>query len=266
MRSYLGFILLISAAAAETSDKMTTTRTTTTTARPEQRNKRQLVAHNAGIGIPIYFDNFNANPPLEPIKPAQPVGVGGNTAGVQPTGFLPGFPQNIPIVGTLLTNLPLQNLLAGFNLGNLGQLGGLGNLFNVGQLGNLPSLGGTKPGGAGGTGGTPPQTCPLTQKLSCRCEPLFSLPVRQPETQLVQILKQNVRHNEDGTQELRLVISNGHVIYHRNDKDASKQLGYYALPIQTGHYLNIHYSINQTNYTIKADVGSSPPDSDFEAY
>ncbi|XP_023168136.2 uncharacterized protein LOC111597566 [Drosophila hydei] len=217
---------------------------------------------NAGIGIPVYFDNFNPNPPVEPLKPVQPVAV------VAPVSLqTPGFPQNLPIVGTLLTNLPLQNLLTGLNLGQLGQLGqlgSLGNFGNFGQLGNLPGFGPpAKP--PGGDLGSPAQTCPLSQKLSCRCEPLISLPLRQPDAQsLVQILKQNVRHNENGSQELHLVLSNGHVIYHRNDQVASSQLGYYALPFQTGHYLNIRYSINQANYTIKAEVDSSAPSTDFE--
>lgn len=151
--------------------------------------------------------------------------------------------------------LPLQNLLAGLNLGNFGSFG---------QLGNLPGFGPTtKPP----SGGAAAQTCPVSQKLSCRCEPLAPLPLRQPEAQSpVQILTQNARHNEDGSQELRLVLSNGQVIYQRtsSDKANSGQQGYYALPFQPGHYLNIRYSINEANYTIKAEVDSQAPNTDFE--
>ncbi|XP_017872797.1 PREDICTED: uncharacterized protein LOC108620403, partial [Drosophila arizonae] len=206
--------------------------------------------------IPVYYDNFNANPtvepskplpplqPLHPLQPLQPVGVVtpvvGNPGGLQT--------QNWPIMGALL---PLQNLLTGLNLGNFG---------GFGQLGNLPGFG---PTGKPPAGGAPAQTCSIGQKLSCRCEPLVSL--RQPEAQsLVQILRQNARHNEDGSQELRLVLSNGQVIYQRTDKDSSSQQGYYAVPFQAGNYLNIRYSINEANYTIKAEVDSLAPNTDFE--
>ncbi|XP_034485435.1 uncharacterized protein LOC117790201 [Drosophila innubila] len=268
MRSYLGYILLISAAAAV--DISTTTK-------PEQRNKRQLIT--SSLGIPIYYDNFNANPGLEPVQPLQPVQplpplqpitvvspVVSNTAGVQTPGFLPAFAQNLPIVGPLLANLQLQSLLGGLglNLGNSGQpgaLGNLGNLGNLGQLGNLANLGGQKP-----PGGSTPQTCPITQKLTCRCDPLLPLQLRESESHLIKIIKQNIRHNDDGSRELRLVISNGVILYHRNEKDAIKQQGYYALPFQKEHYLNVHYSINKTNYTVKADIGNSPPKSDFDSW
>ncbi|EDV99742.1 uncharacterized protein LOC6564722 [Drosophila grimshawi] len=268
MRSCMGFILVISAVVADVSKEVITT-----TASPDQRPKRQLMTANAGIGIPIYFDNTNSaaqpNQPIKPGQPLQPIAVVGNTASLQAPGFLPAWSQNLPIVGTLITNLPLQslsNMLGGLNLpnmGNLGQLGNLANLGNLGQLGTLPNLGGSRPGSIGGSA---PQSCPLTQKLSCRCEPLLSLPVREKELQLVQILKQNARHNEDGSRELRLVISGGHVLYQRTDKADVKQQGYYSLPFQTGQYLNIHYSINRTSYTIQADVSSSPPSSDFDAW
>ncbi|KAL7728462.1 hypothetical protein ACLKA6_005217 [Drosophila palustris] len=258
MRSYLGFICLIGAAAAAAE--------ITTTTKPEQRNKRQL--NTAAFGIPIYFDNINAHPGLEPVQPLQPLQplqpitvvtpVVSNTASVQSPGFLPAFAQNLPIVGPLLANLPLQNLL-GLNLANLG-LGNLGNLGNLGQLGQLGNVGGQKPPG----GSTQPQTCPITQKLTCRCDPLLQL--REPESQLVKIIKQNIRRNEDGSSELRLVISNGVILYHRNERDAVKQQGYYALPFQKELYLNVHYNIDRTNYTVKADISSSPPKSDFESW
>ncbi|TDG43796.1 hypothetical protein AWZ03_009778 [Drosophila navojoa] len=265
MRSYLGFILLISAAAAaEITDKTmatttTTAATTTTTTTPittptptttklDQRNKRQL-------SIPVYYDNFNANPtvepskplpplqPLQPLHPLQPVGV------VTPVVGSHGG-QNWPFMGALL---PLQNLLAGLNLGNFGSFG---------QLGSLPGFG---PTGKPPASGAPAQTCSVSQKLSCRCEPLVSLPLRQPESQsLVQILKQNARHNEDGSQELRLELSNGQVIYQRTDKATTSLQGYYAVPFQAGHYLNIRYSINEANYTIKAEMDSLAPSTDFE--
>ncbi|XP_051864753.1 uncharacterized protein LOC117567815 [Drosophila albomicans] len=296
MRDYLGFILLICVAAAvEVADKIptpttpTTTMpktTTTTTVKPEQRPKRQL--------IPVYYDNFNANPPVEPVQPLLPVAPLPSLQPVQPLqpiavvapvqqqpGFLPAFAQNLPLVGPILTSLPLQSLsnmlgglgttVGGLNLGNLGQLGALGNLGNLGslgQIGNLANLGGQKPGGAAGATGS--QSCPLTQKLSCRCEPLLSLPslpqVREPETHLIKIVKQNVRRNADGSSELRLVLSNAVVLYHRNEKDAIKQQGYFALPFRKELYLNVHYSINQSNYTVKADISDSPPKSDFESW
>ncbi|XP_030242816.1 uncharacterized protein LOC108655879 [Drosophila navojoa] len=221
---------------------------TPTTTKLDQRNKRQL-------SIPVYYDNFNANPtvepskplpplqPLQPLHPLQPVGV------VTPVVGSHGG-QNWPFMGALL---PLQNLLAGLNLGNFGSFG---------QLGSLPGFG---PTGKPPASGAPAQTCSVSQKLSCRCEPLVSLPLRQPESQsLVQILKQNARHNEDGSQELRLELSNGQVIYQRTDKATTSLQGYYAVPFQAGHYLNIRYSINEANYTIKAEMDSLAPSTDFE--
>ncbi|XP_017850166.1 uncharacterized protein LOC108605114 [Drosophila busckii] len=250
MSSYLSLILLISLAAANATDKVTTT----TTTKPAQREQRQLA-------LPVYLDNTQLEV-QQPTPQLQPIAV--VSSNQQSPGFLPGLNQisNLPIVGTLLTNLPLQSLT---NL--LGVTGQNAGLLNLGSLGNLVPL--------GGVGGQRPpannwqqagSTCPLGQKQTCRCEPLLPLPVREAlSTELLKIVKQNIRHNDDGSSELRLVISNGLVMYHRNEQGAVKQSGFYALPFQRGHFLNIHYNLDQSNYTVKADIGSSVPKTQFDS-
>ncbi|KAH8368542.1 hypothetical protein KR084_012832 [Drosophila pseudotakahashii] len=252
----------------------------------ERRDKRQLTANGGQSSLagssgsfPIFFDGLNVNPPLQPLplpplqqlQPLQPITVvtpvasNSNAQSQQPqSGWLPGFGQNLPIIGTWVGGLP--NLISGLGLGGLN--GGFGTLGGL-NLGNL-GLGSVSPVASAPVASSPnPQaSCPLTQKLSCRCEPLLQLPGLKPignplRTQLVQILRQNARKNDDGSQEVRVILSSGHVLYQRTTRDLG-QSGYLAMRIQSGRYFNIYYSVNEKEYTVRADVKDTPPTSDFD--
>lgn len=206
--------------------------------------------------------------PLQPITVVTPVASSSNAQSQQPqSGWLPQFSQNLPLIGTWVGGLP--NLINGLGLGSLnggfGTLGGL-NLGNLG-LGAVAPVAAV-PGQLLGSSPNPQTTCPLTQKLNCRCEPLVQLPGLKPSsnplrTQLVQIMRQNARKNEDGSQEVRVILNSGHVIYQRTAKDRG-QSGYLAMRIQSGRYFNIYYSVNEKEYTVRADVKDTPPTSDFD--
>ncbi|XP_030378913.1 uncharacterized protein LOC115627398 [Scaptodrosophila lebanonensis] len=323
MNGFLGLVMLLSAVAASEKPPMPTmaTLTTTTTARTtvkakddvsnmDKRDKRQLRSSN---GYPIFFDGVN--PGVQPISVVTPVASNANAqVGGQQPSFLPNFgfgsqqqQQPLPIIGTLVGNLPglqggLPNLLNGLGplagLGGLGSLGGL-NLGNLGILGNLGNLGGNGgqpilPPVLGSNGNSnPAASCPITQRLTCRCEPLLSLQplqglslqqppkalgsTRQQQQQQLHITKQNVRRNADGSRELRLVLSNGLIIYQHSGKerasgqqgqqgqqDVNVNQGYYTLRLADGRYFTIFYTINDFDYTVKADVSNAPPKSDFD--
>nr|XP_016923317.1 uncharacterized protein LOC108004779 [Drosophila suzukii] len=255
----------------------------------DRRDKRQLTANGGQTSLagssgsyPIFFDGVNVNPPLQPLPPLQqlqplqpitvvtPVASNSNAQSQQPqSGWLPGFGQNLPIIGTWVGGLP--SLISGLGLGGLnggfGTLGGL-NLGNLGLGAVAPPVAPVSPGQIGGSSPNPQTSCPLTQKLSCRCEPLIQLPGLKPvgnplRSQLVQILRQNARKNDDGSQEMRVILSSGHVIYQRTAKDLG-QTGYLAMRIQSGRYFNIYYSVNEKEYTVRADVKDTPPTSDFD--
>jgi len=68
--------------------------------------------------------------------------------------------------------------LGGLN-GGFGTLGGL-NLGNLGLGAVAPPVAPVSPGQIGGSSPNPQTSCPLTQKLSCRCEPLIQLPGLKP--------------------------------------------------------------------------------------
>ncbi|XP_017010761.2 uncharacterized protein [Drosophila takahashii] len=249
----------------------------------ERRDKRQLTANGGQSSLagssgqfPIFFDGLNVNPPLQPLplpplQPLQPITVvtpvasNSNAQSQQPqSGWLPGFGQNLPIIGTWVGGLP--NLISGLGLGGLN--GGFGTLGGL-NLGNL-GLGAVSPVAPAPVASSPNSqaSCPLTQKLSCRCEPLIQLPGLKPisnplRTQLVQILRQNARKNDDGSQEVRVILSSGHVLYQKITRDLG-QSGYLAMRIQSGRYFNIYYSVNEKEYTVRADVKDTPPTSDFD--
>ncbi|EDV47189.1 uncharacterized protein LOC6551027 [Drosophila erecta] len=256
----------------------------------ERRDKRQLTANGGQSSLagstgnyPVFFDGLNVNPPLQPLPPLQqlqplqpitvvtPVASSSNAQSQQPqSGWLPQFGQNLPLIGTWVGGLP--NWISGLGLGSLnggfGSLGGLnlGNLGNLGAVAPVASVPGQLVGGS--LSPNPQTTCPLTQKLNCRCEPLIQLPGLKPSsnplrTQLVQIMRQSARKNDDGSQEVRVILSSGHVIYQRTAKDRG-QSGYLAMRIQSGRYFNIYYSVNEKEYTVRADVKDTPPTSDFD--
>ncbi|SPP86536.1 uncharacterized protein LOC117588693 [Drosophila guanche] len=294
----MAVILCVAMAQVATTEKP---KGSTTTGKPmkatDRRDKRQLgnTAASSGSNFPIFYDGVGVNPPLQQLPPLQPLplplplpplqqlqpGQGqGQGQGQTQSSWLPNFGQNfgqnLPIIGTLVGGLP--NLISSLGLGNLN--GGFGNLggLNLGQLG----LGGLTPVVAAPVPVpvpiTPNQQCPLTQKLSCRCEPLLQLPGQklssqlrgpqaqsqsQSQSQLVQILRQNVRRNEDGSQELRVVLSSGHVLYQRTAKDLG-QSGHFAMRLPSGRFFNIFYSVNEKEYTVRADVKDAPPSSDLD--
>ncbi|KAH8366967.1 hypothetical protein KR200_011687 [Drosophila serrata] len=287
------FMALIAAGMALTTTKTTTTTkpmariTEETKETLDRRDKRQL--NNAPTSLagsngnfPIFFDGVNqplqplpALPPLQQLQPLQPITVvtpvasSSNSQSQQPqNGWFSGFGQNIPVIGTLVGGLP--NLISGLGLGSMN--GGFGTLGGL-NLGNL-GLGAVTPVVAAPVQPAPSSqgSCPLTQKLSCRCEPLIQLPGLKPigsggggplRSQLVQIQRQNARMNEDGSQEVRVVMSSGHVIYRRMAKDM-RQSGYIAMRIQSGKYLTIYYSVNKEEYSVRADVTDAPPTSEFD--
>ncbi|XP_016962513.1 uncharacterized protein LOC108032953 [Drosophila biarmipes] len=298
--SLIVFMAVIAGGLASTTTMATTREPmTTTTEKPvadnpmkslDRRDKRQLTANGGQTSLagssgtfPIFFDGVNVNPPLQtlqPLPPLQqlqplqpitvvtPVASSSNAQSQQPqAGWLPGFGQNLPIIGTWVGGLP--NLISGLGLGGLN--GGFGTLGGL-NLGNL-GLGAVAPvapaaGQTGGSSPNPQTSCPLTQKLSCRCEPLIQLPGLKPSSsplrsQLVQILRQNARKNDDGSQEMRVILSSGHVLYQRTARDRG-QTGYLAMRIQSGRYFNIYYSVNEKEYTVRADVKDAPPTSDFD--
>ncbi|XP_017086552.1 uncharacterized protein LOC108118389 [Drosophila eugracilis] len=280
--------LALTTTIATTREPMVTTTEKSVESNPmERRDKRQLTSNGGQTSLagssgnyPIYFDGLNVNPPLQPLPPLQqlqplqpitvvtPVASNSNAQSQQPpSGWLPNFGQNLPIIGTWVGGLP--NLISGLGLGSLnggfGTLGGL-NLGNLGLGAVTPVT--SAPGQLTGSSPNPQTTCPLTQKLSCRCEPLIQLPGLKPSTnplrtQLVQILRQNARKNDDGSKEVRVILSNGHVMYQRTAKDLG-QSGYFAMRIQSGRYFNIYYNINEKEYTVKADVKDMPPTSNFD--
>ncbi|KAH8241635.1 hypothetical protein KR038_001012 [Drosophila bunnanda] len=298
------FMALIAAGMALTMTKTTTTTKPMATITEkskeslDRRDKRQLTfpyilaQNNAPTSVagsngnfPIFFDGVNVNPalqplqplpPLQPLQPLQPITVvtpvasSSNAQSQQPqNGWFSGFGQNLPVIGTLVGGLP--NLISGLGLGSLnggfGTLGGL-NLGNLGLGAVTPVVAAPVQPATSSQG-----SCPLTQKLSCRCEPLIQLPGLKPigsggsggplRSQLVQIQRQNARVNEDGSQEVRVVLSSGHVIYRRMAKDMG-QSGYIAMRIQSGKYLTIYYSVNREEYSVRADVKDAPPTSDFD--
>ncbi|XP_037727817.1 uncharacterized protein LOC119558373 [Drosophila subpulchrella] len=296
--SLIIFMAVIAVGLASTTTMATTREPmATTTEKPkidspmkslDRRDKRQLTANGGQTSLagssgnfPIFFDGLSVNPPLQPLPPLQqlqplqpitvvtPVASNSNAQSQQPqSGWLPGFGQNLPIIGTWVGGLP--GLISGLGLGGLnggfGTLGGL-NLGNLG-LGAVAPVAPVSPGQIGGSSPNPQTSCPLTQKLSCRCEPLIQLPGLKPggnplRSQLVQILRQNARKNDDGSQEMRVILSSGHVIYQRTAKDLG-QTGYLAMRIQSGRYFNIYYSVNEKEYTVRADVKDTPPTSDFD--
>ncbi|KAH8287505.1 hypothetical protein KR054_008951 [Drosophila jambulina] len=295
----LGLIIFMALMAAGMA--LTTTKTTTTI-KPlaivneksmeslDKRDKRQLNnVHTATNGnFPIFFDGVNVNPPLQPLQPlpplqqlqplqpitvVTPVASNSNAQSQQPqNGWFSGFGQNLPVIGTLVGGLP--NLISGLGLGSMN--GGFGTLGGL-NLGNL-GLGTVTPVVAAPVQPAPSSqgSCSLTQKLSCRCEPLIQLPGLKPigsggsgggggplRSQLVRIERQNARVNEDGSQEVRVVLSSGHVIYRRMAKDMG-QSGYIAMRIQSGKFLTIYYSVNREEYSVRADVKDAPPASDFD--
>ncbi|XP_016979688.2 LOW QUALITY PROTEIN: uncharacterized protein LOC108045024 [Drosophila rhopaloa] len=260
----------------------------------DRRDKRQLTGNGGQTSLagssgtfPIFFDGVNVNPPLQQLQPLQPLppsnlqplqpitvvtpvasNSNAQTQQTQP-GWLPSFGQNLPIIGTWVGGLP--SLISGLGLGSLnggfGTLGGL-NLGNLGLGGVTPVLPAAAPGQIAGSSANPQASCPLTQKLSCRCEPLLQLPGLKPisnplRAQLVQIVRQNARKNDDGSQEVRVILSSGHVIYQRTARDLG-QSGYLAMRIQSGRYFNIYYSVNEKEYTVRADVKDTPPASDLD--
>ncbi|KAH8238301.1 hypothetical protein KR032_002892 [Drosophila birchii] len=296
--------LIIFMALIAVSLSLTTTKTATTTMKPlatinegskeslDRRDKRQLnnpqtsLAGGSNGNFPIFFDGVNVNPPLQPLQPlpplqqlqplqpitvVTPVASNSNAQSQQPqNGWFSGFGQNLPVIGTLVGGLP--NLISGLGLGSLN--GGFGTLGGL-NLGNL-GLGTVTPVVAAPVQPAPSSqgSCPLTQKLSCRCEPLIQLPGLKPigsggsgglplRSQLVQIQRQNARINDDGSQEVRVILSSGHVIYRRMAKDMG-QSGYIAMRIQSGKYLTLYYSVNREEYSVRADVKDAPPTSDFD--
>ncbi|XP_017018045.1 uncharacterized protein [Drosophila kikkawai] len=292
--SLITFLALIAVGMALTTTKATTTTTKPNNIKPKEpldrRDKRQLNKAQTSLAgangnFPIFFDGVNVNPqplqPLQPLPPLQqlqplqpitvvtPVASNSNAQSQQPqNGWFSGFGQNLPVIGTLVGGLP--SLISGLGLGSMN--GGFGTLGGL-NLGNL-GLGTVTPVVAAPVQPAPSSqgSCPLTQKLSCRCEPLIQLPGLKPigsggagplRSQLVQIQRQNARVNEDGSQEVRVILSSGHVIYRRMAKDMG-QSGYIAMKIQSGKYLTIYYSVNREEYSVRADVKDAPPTSDFD--
>lgn len=136
----------------------------------------------------------------------------GSTVGGLLPGQLGGLVGGLPgQLGGLVGGLPGQ--LGGLVGGLPGQLGGLvGGLPGQlgGLVGGLPGLGGlTQNLGLGGLlnlGGQPGGlTCPLSQKLNCKCEPLVPLKPLGRKRGGLEIVQHTEHSNEDGTTELRSV-------------------------------------------------------------